>query len=329
MAEVEHLGDAKAQPPLSCAAVDRLLADLAGRQHGIVASWQLAQLGVGRGALAARRQRGGLHPLHRGVYAVGHAAIGIGGRRMAAVLALGPTAVLSHRDAAALHGLRPTARRAFEVTVPANGRRSPPDLDVSCVRALHPDDVTTADGIPCTAWPRTILDCADVLPPRAVERLLDATVELRLYDERLLEAVLGRSPGRRAATVLRRVLATHFAGTTATRNLFEEAFLAVCDRHALPRPEVDVPFGPYTADFVFRAGHVIVECDSRAYHSSPGAMRSDRRRDLALQADGWEVVRLTWEQITVDPAGTAAAMRSVLARRTSLSSPAAVATGVL
>jgi very-short-patch-repair endonuclease len=78
-----------------------------------------------------------------------------------------------------------------------------------------------------------------------------------------------------------------------------------------------------------RPEHEIVECDSRAYHSSPGAMRSDRRRDLSLQAEGWDAVRLTWEQITGDPAGTAAALRSVRACRTSLSSPAAVATGVL
>jgi hypothetical protein len=267
-----------------------LLASLAGRQHGVVASWQLASLGVGRGAIAARRERGGLHPLHRGVYAVGHAAIAIGGRRMAAVLALGPTAVLSHRACAAMLALRPTARAAFEVTVPASGRRSRPGIEVHCVRALHHDDVTTVDGIPCTAWPRTVLDLADVLPPRAVERALDAAVELRLYDERLLHAVLARSPGRRAATVLRDVLATHVAGTTTTRSELEEAFLALCARHDLPRPEVDVPFGPYTADFLFRAERVIVECDGHAYHASPGAMRSDRRRDLALQAQGWEVV---------------------------------------
>ena len=309
--------------------MDRLLAELAGAQHGVVAAAQLKARGVGRGAIDVRRGRGQLHPLHRGVYAVGHTVLTPNGRRMAAVLAAGPGAVLSHRDAAALHGLRPTARAAFEVTVPARGRRGRPGIEVHAVRALHPDDVTTVDGIPCTAWPRTVLDCADVLPPRGVERLLDAAVELRLYDERLLRAVLARSPGRRAATVLREVLATHVAGTTATRNRFEEAFLALCVRHDLRRPEVDVPFGPYTADFLFRAERVIVECDSRAYHSSPGAMRKDRRRDLALQAAGWEVVRLTWEQITGEPDGTAAAMRSVLARRSSLSSPAAVATGVL
>ena len=305
------------------------LAALAAGQHGVVASRQLGAIGLGPNAIRVRREGGRLHPLHRGVYAVGHTVLTHNGRRMAAVLAVGPTAVLFRRDAAALTGLRPSARAAFEVLVPGLGRRSRPGIEVHCVRTLHPDDVTAVDGIPCTAWPRTILDCADVLPPRGVERLLDAAVELRLYDERLLRAVLDRSPGRRATTVLRAVLATHVAGTTATRNDFEEAFLALCARHDLPRPEVDVPFGPYTADFLFRAEHVIVECDSRAYHSSPGAMRKDRRRDLALQAEGWEVVRLTWEQITREPAPTAAALRSVLARRTSLSSGAAVATGVL
>ncbi len=96
--------------------------------------------------------------------------------------------------------------------------------------------------------------------------------------------------------------------------MLEEAFLALCADHGLPRPEVDVPFGPYTADFLFRAAHVIVECDGHAYHASPGAMRRDRRRDLALQAGGWDVVRLTWEQVTGDPAATASALRAVLVR---------------
>jgi len=310
--------------------VDRLLADLAGAQYGVVAAAQLKTRGVRRGAIDVRRQRGQLHPLYRGVYAVGHTVLTPNGRRMAAVLAIGPTAMLFRRDASALIGLRPTARAGFEVLVPTLGRRSRPGIEVHCVRALHPDDVTTVDGIPCTAWPRTVLDLADVLPPRALERALDAAVELRLYDERLLHAVLARSPGRRAATVLREVLATHCAGTTATRSVLEEAFLALTARHDLPRPEVDVPFGAYTADFLFRAERVIVECDGRAYHSSPGAMRSDRHRDLALQVQGWEVVRLTWEQVTAQPGATAAALRAVLARRrTSLSSPAAVATGVL
>ena len=276
---------------------------------------RLKARGVRRGAIDVRRRRGQLHPLHRGVYAVGHTVLTPNGRRMAAVLAVGPTAVLFRRDAAALTGLRSSARAAFEVLVPALGRRSRPGIEVHGVRALHPDDVTTVDGVPSTAWPRTVLDCADVLPPRAVQRMLDAAVELRLYDERLLHAVLARSPGRRAACVLRDVLATHTAGTTLTRSALEEAFLALCAGHGVPRPEVDVPLGPYTADFLFRRERVIVECDGRAYHSSPGAMRRDRRRDLALQADGWEVVRLTWEQVTGDPATTAAALRRVLLRR--------------
>ena len=293
---------------------DAALAALAARQHGVVASRQLAPLGLGRGAARIRREGGRLHPLHRGVYAVGHIVLAPNGHRMAAVLAIGPGALLFRRDAAALTGLRPSARAAFEVLVPALGRRSRPGIDVHCVRALHPGDVTTVEGIPCTAWPRTVLDCADVLPPRAVERLLDAAVELRLYDERLLHAVLARTPGRRATGVLCDVLATHTAGTTLTRSALEEAFLVLCARHGLPRPEVDVPLGRYTADFLFRPARVVVECDGHAYHASPGAMRRDRRRDLELQAGGWDVVRLTWEQVTADPAGTARALATVLAR---------------
>ena len=165
------------------------LAALAAGQHGVVASRQLGAIGLGPNAIRVRREGGRLHPLHRGVYAVGHTVLTHNGRRMAAVLAVGPTAVLFRRDAAALTGLRPSARAAFEVLVPGLGRRSRPGIEVHCVRALHPDDVTTVDGIPCTSWPRTVLDCADVLPPRAVERLVDAAIELRLYDERLLREV--------------------------------------------------------------------------------------------------------------------------------------------
>jgi predicted transcriptional regulator of viral defense system len=106
---------------------DAALAALAARQHGVVAGWQLIQLGVGRGAIKHRVAVGRLHRVHRGVYAVGHSAIGAEGRLMAAVLACGTAAVLSHRSAAWLWGLQPSPE-AVEVTVPGSARPGPPQV---------------------------------------------------------------------------------------------------------------------------------------------------------------------------------------------------------
>src|SRR3954452_20323734 len=140
---------------------DREIAELAGRQHGVVALWQLQGLGFGRGAIEWRIAHGRLHRLHLGVYAVGHRKLEWRGVLIAAVRAHGPDAVLSHRSAARLWGIRPDNRRDVDVTVPGRGVRRRPGLHPHGVRKLDQRDVMRIDGILVTTLPRTLLDLAD------------------------------------------------------------------------------------------------------------------------------------------------------------------------
>jgi predicted transcriptional regulator of viral defense system len=160
MEGVRHVGqpgvDFRDQPPRDVA-----IARLAERQHGVVSLSQLNALGLGKAAVAKRAANGRLHRVHRGVYAVGHGRLTLPGRWMAAVLACGQKAVLSHRSAAGLWSLRPDNRANTDVSLPSRSARSRPGIDVHRSVTLTPADRTVKDGIPCTTLARTLLDVVD------------------------------------------------------------------------------------------------------------------------------------------------------------------------
>jgi predicted transcriptional regulator of viral defense system len=143
-------------------APDRKLARLAARQHGVVSLDQLRDLGLTRDAVSWRAQSGHLHRIRRGVYAVGHRRLTQRARWLAAVLACGPSAVLSHRAALALWALRPAPAGPIDVTAVARGRRPGEGIRLHCVRSLDPVDRLTIDAIPVTTVTRTLLDYAEV-----------------------------------------------------------------------------------------------------------------------------------------------------------------------
>ena len=184
------------------ARIDRLIAELAGRQHGMVGRAQLLALGVGRGAIDHRLACGRLHLVHPGVYAVGHRVVSTEGRWMAAVLASGRTAVLSHRSAGARWGLRSNTRPRIEVTVPRR-RYARPGIQPH-VAQLPADEITVVEGIPVTTPPRTLLDLAAVLAPHTLRRAVDEAEMLRLSDSLSLADLVARHPRRRGVGNLRR-----------------------------------------------------------------------------------------------------------------------------
>lgn len=159
---------------------DLLISELAGRQHGVVARWQLIDMGVTKGHVEGRLARGLFHPIHRGVYAVGNPRISIRGRWLAAVLACGPRAVLSHRSAAALHGLLRVRSSNPHVTVPNARRRRPKGVRVHCSRHLLLADRARVDGIPTTSIPRTLLDLAETADATTLARAFEEADRLRL-----------------------------------------------------------------------------------------------------------------------------------------------------
>jgi len=230
------------------------------------------------------------------------------GRFMAAVLACGPETVLSYRCAAALHEIRGTDQAKIDVTVRGRSYRKHAGIDVHRSTTLTPADVTVVHAIPCTTVARTILDLAQVVGRRPLERALDQAQILRLLDVRALLDQIERNKARPAAKRLRAVLDEHYIGSTPTWSELEEALLAACRRAGLPIPEVNAWIDPgdddptaIRVDFVWREQRVIVETDGHGTHHTRQAFEQDRLRDQRLIVAGWIVIRITWRQLKRRP----------------------------
>jgi very-short-patch-repair endonuclease len=263
--------------------------------------WQLLGLCVGRGAIAHSVRIGRLHVWYRGVYAVGHRAVRREGRWMAAVLAAGPDAVLSHRSAAALWAIRPTARTRIEVTV-AVKRRSTADIQIHHAR-LASDEVMVRDGIPVTTPQRTLVDLAAVLSSRELAKAANQAEILRLP-----------APDRNRYRGRRGIRALPTTEPAPTRNDFEQTFVALLDAHDLPTPLVNSRIGPYVADFAWPRAKLVVELDGFATHGTRQAFERDRARDRTLSIAGWRVIRITWRQLHEKPKKLAGELQALLSR---------------
>ena len=222
---------------------------------------------------------------------------------MAAVLAAGPRAVLSHRSAAALWGIRPTARRRVEVTT-AKRLHPRKDLHPHCA-VLPPDEITTHEGIPVTTPARTLLDLAAVVPRNQLDRALNEAEIRRLQGPAEL---LDRHPAARGTKALRTLL---LDARRSHRAPSEAEFLDFVRAHDLPLPETNVIVEGYEADALWRGAKLIVELDGFATHGTRRAFVRDRRRDLTLTARGWRSVRVTDDQLA-RPADLAAELLSSL-----------------
>jgi very-short-patch-repair endonuclease len=284
-------GDVHAQRPTEPAAagasdvgVDRVAAELATRQGGVVAREQLVALGVSRHAIDHRVRTGRFIAVFRGIYAVGHAALADRGRMHAALIAAGPSATLSHRTAGAVQQLIPSMPPFVEVTVAQNPRRSRRGLVIHATRR-HPIPTTVIDGLPVTAPLRTLADLAPALPPRELERACAEALVHNLVTAAELEAARLVEPGRAAPT----------------RSRLERKFLAVARAAGLPRPLVNSTIGPYEVDFAWPSQRVLVEVDGWETHGHRFAFESDRARDADLVAQGYVVLRFTWRQVFDKP----------------------------
>jgi very-short-patch-repair endonuclease len=298
--------------------VEAVIAGLAERQHGLVTLSQLEMLGLGRSGVSRRARNGRLHRIHRGVYAVGRPHLTQHGQWLAAVLAYGPMAVLSHRSAAALHGIRPDNRAKTDITLPSPSAKSRATIDVHTSLTLESKDVTEVNGIPCTTVARTLVDLGDVVIRREVERAVDKSEVLRLFDGKEVHDALARAGPRRGAGTLQAVLESYKEPTLTDREL-EEAFLALCRAASLPSPAVNAWITldegiAYKADFLWRPERLIAETDGRHVHTTRKAFEHDRLRDQRLTLAGYTVVRFTWRQVVHEPRRVAGAVQGLLAR---------------
>lgn len=287
----------------------------------MIAFAQLLALGFSASQIQKWVASGRLYRVHRGVYSIAPPELLTRkGRYMAAVLACGPGAVLSHRSAADLHELRATDRRHIDVTVSREHKRIVQGVDVHRSRTLTVDDVTEIDGIPCTTVARTIHDLAAVVSRRATERAIEQAEIREILDLRKLQDVLARNARTRGARHLRAIFADRFAAAP-TESELEEEFLALCRAAGLPLPERQVHIIPgdgeaaVRVDFCWRAQKLVVETDGGRYHRTPRAFESDRRRDQRLTLAGWRVLRITWRQLREEPRRIAAMIAQALRPR--------------
>jgi very-short-patch-repair endonuclease len=286
------------------------VAKLAQRQWGVLARRQLAALGVSRHTVDHWLRAGRLHRLHQGVYAVGHAALRAEGHRLAAVLACGPGAVLSHRTAAAHWGLLRTDQTRIDVTAP-RGRHGAPGIRLHRSRSLDARDTTAHQGIAVTTVHRTLLDVAAMAREGELERALAQAQRLQLYDHAATTDVIARNNGHRGTHVLARATMRE---PKWTRNEWEAAFLQLLREARMPEPQTNhalhVPaHGHCEPDFHWHAPRVIVELDGFETHGTRAAFHADRAKDAALTADGYRVLRFTRDD---EPAVATQRLRALL-----------------
>jgi very-short-patch-repair endonuclease len=287
---------------------EREIAWLADRQHGAVSRRQLLDLGFGADAIKARLQAGRLHPLHRGVYAVGRRRLNQRGDWMAAVLACGEDSALSHRGAAALWGLV-GARSPIDVTS-SQGRPGRKGIRLHRGR-LDAEERTRRDGIPVTTVARTLLDLADAVDEQRLRRTFEEADRLNLLRLAELERVCDRAVGRRGVGICRR-LAASLTATPRTRSPLEQRFVGFCDRHRLPRPVFNTEVLGHEVDALWPGRKLAVELDSWGFHRHRAAFEDDRERDAALQVAGYRTIRVTDRRMKRDGAVLAAQLRELL-----------------
>jgi very-short-patch-repair endonuclease len=271
-------------------APEEALARIAARQHGIITQDQLLRSGITPSGISRRVAAGRLHRVHRAVYAVGHRGLAREGEWIAAVKTCGEGAVLSHRSAGALWRMISPAGGPIDVTIPRRGgRERRRGIRVHRSATLLPSHCTLRDGIPVTNPARTLDD---------LHRVLSAA---------------GFAAALREAEYLKLPIGQRFA-PDRTRSDLEARFIALCRRHRLPTPEVNVRLGPFTVDFLWADERLVVEVDGWDSHRTRSAFEADRARDARLKVLGYDVLRFTHRQLIHDAGAVVSTLLALLAR---------------
>lgn len=289
---------------------ERRLAELADRQYGVISRRQLLAEGLSLRSIGRRVEAGRLHCLHRCVYAFGAPRVSLRGEWMAAVLACGDKALLSHQSAAMLWGLMRPRRGSVDVSAAAGRRRHG--------IVVHECGITDADraaraGIPVTTAARTLFDLAEVVDERQLEFAFEEADRLELLEIRALEEVCTRCPGRRALRPVRQLIDAALLPID-TQSWLEERVLELCRNHDLPTPETGARVLGREVDALWRGQKLIVEADSWLHHGGRQSFEDDRARDAEMQVHGFHVLRLTSRRIDREAEAIAKQIRRLLAR---------------
>jgi very-short-patch-repair endonuclease len=281
---------------------DKQVARLAARQRGLLTTNELHSCGLSDQAIWRRVNAGWLHPIHRGVYAVGHRTLSPEARWLAAVKACGPDAVLSHEAAAALWGLM-TWHGPPHVTIPGSAPRHHPGLRIH--RTVH-HEITIHKAIPVTPPARTLTDLSSVQPFIPLRRAVREAYRNKLITTEELAHARSKQ--------LRRIV----ADIAPTRNLLEDTVHDLILKAGFELPDVNVQMTldghPVTPDFRWPHRNLSIEADGAQDHDHDLARHDDAVRQKLLEAHGDRVVRVSWRQAVLQPARTVARLRDVRLR---------------
>ncbi|MGE4428188.1 MAG: type IV toxin-antitoxin system AbiEi family antitoxin domain-containing protein [Solirubrobacteraceae bacterium] len=298
---------------------DRIIVRIADDQHGVVARRQLIAAGLSGRAIEHRVAQGRLHPVYRGVYAVGRRQIPTPGRWMAAVLVGGDRAVLAGRSAAALWGLVDGGPYRPDIEVPS--RRDPsPGVRATHARAWVPGDRATRNGIPCLSVARVLVDLAAIVSERQLDRMIRRAEDRRVFDRFAVEEVLSRRrPGTIALRAALAAIRDDIAAERHTKSELERRFLEMLERRKFAMPQTNVivstPWGDHEVDTLWPDPRIVIELDGWWTHGDRQAFRRDHRMGADLRAAGYELVRLDWDQVVVHEVDTIERLARFLPRR--------------
>ncbi|HET7590107.1 MAG TPA: type IV toxin-antitoxin system AbiEi family antitoxin domain-containing protein [Solirubrobacterales bacterium] len=282
--------------------------NLALNQHGVVSSEQLRKIGYTPQAIYHRIRTGRLHPLHRGVYVVGRPHVTDHGRWMAAVIACGDCAVLSHSSAAALWRIGPEDHDVVELSLPSPFQRRRPGLRIHRRPSLAPPDGTTEYGIPVTTPVQTLIDLALRLDRPGIERMINEADKYNLVHPPGLRHALEARRGEPGTARLRFILDRRTF--RLTKEELERRFLPLTRKAGLPTPLSGRWVNEFEVDFFWPDLGLVVETDGLRYHRTPAEQARDRLRDQTHTAAGLTPLRFTHEQVRYEPEHVLAVLRA-------------------
>lgn len=284
---------------------------LAQSQHGVLTRGQLIERGLTPKAIAHRIKTGRLHPLRRGIYAVGRPDVDQHGRWKAAVLSCGSAALLSHRSAAVLWGLVDASLEdEIEIVIPRTAVRRRSGIRVHRRVDLGPEHRREVAGIPLTDPVSTLVDLASCVVEWWVERAINAADRLDLVDPETLRATVPTLPPRPGMARLRRVLGLD----ALTDSGLERRFLGIVRTAGLSPPETQAWVNGYRVDFYWPDLGLVVEADGWRYHRTPFQQANDYRRDQAHARDGLTTLRVAESQVRYEPQQLKSTLSTVASR---------------
>jgi len=265
---------------------------LVRRQHGVVTRAQLLELGLTSAAIRHRRAKGRLYEIHRGVYVVGRNELDRHGELMAAALACGPRAQLSHRSAAELWRLRAPGKGPVDVSVPDDVIRHRPGISIhqrTHLRRRYIHRIPVGDPV------SVLIDLATCLPDDEVEDAVNEADRLDLIRTHRLRPALDQEPKRPGVGRLKRILDAQTFSRAA--NALERRFLAIVREAGLPVPATQRRLGRYRVDFFWPDLGFVVETDSLRHHRTAAEQTVDLGRDQAHARRGLRTLRFTHSQV--------------------------------